>query len=289
MATLFLHNQLSRATTEDLTALRPHAPGLLCKFLVLAVLASCAPHNTEKRLEALEQSAIDTQVIDTRLGKVEEHLHRTDARFVAGRAMIPPEVMDAQTAGTTPLPPTPADAGPSLVPTTPQTFSAPVPSRPGPRVVQPEPVQPVAQKPALAQKAAPKPAGKPGKLPAEYRSGNAAYDAALTLYFQNDFVGAAQEFSAFASHNPGHKLVPNALYWLGECHYSRKDHASAILAFKNVTTQYPKHPKSAAALLKLGMSYSWMGDKDNARFYWQILLEDFPKSAPASMARSLMR
>ena len=264
---------------------------VLCVYGLLTLLASCAPHNTEKRLESLEQSAIDQQVIDARLVKVEEHLHQTDARFVAGRAMMPEEGPNSQAmaqGGTYPLSGTPIDSGPSLSPV--GGMASSVPRRVRPQVVEQEPTRPVATQSALVQPPVTEPtSARSRSLPAEYRSGNAAYDAALTRYFQNDFTGAAQEFSAFANNNPGHKLVPNALYWLGECHYSKRDFPSAILAFKNVTAQFPKHPKSAAALLKLGMSYSRIGDKDNARFYWQILLEDFPRSAPAGLARSQMR
>ena len=81
------------------------------------------------------------------------------------------------------------------------------------------------------------------------------------------------------------KLVPNALYWKGETYYSQKDFIQAILTFKEVTGRFPKHDKSASALLKIGMSYDKVGDPDNAVFYLRALVEDFPKSSPARLAR----
>ncbi len=71
----------------------------------------------------------------------------------------------------------------------------------------------------------------------------------------------------------------------GETYYSQKDFAQAILTFKEVTGRFPKHHKSASALLKIGMSYDRVGDPDNAIFYMRALVEDFPQSEPAKLAR----
>jgi tol-pal system protein YbgF len=92
-------------------------------------------------------------------------------------------------------------------------------------------------------------------------------------------------FTAFLAAYPSGKLAPNAGYWLGECEYSLKRYDRAILAFKNVVGAYPKHPKAAACMLKSAYAYERLGDKENARFYLTALLEDFPQSEPAVLAR----
>jgi tol-pal system protein YbgF len=88
--------------------------------------------------------------------------------------------------------------------------------------------------------------------------------------------------------SPESALAPNALYWQGECLYSLGKYDEAIMIFKDVAAKYPKHDKAAASLLKAGYSYERLNDKENAHFYWQILLDDFPSSAPAGMARKRM-
>ncbi len=55
-----------------------------------------------------------------------------------------------------------------------------------------------------------------------------------------------------------------------------------------MVSKYPGHPKAAAALLKAGYAYESLNDGANARFYWQILLDDYPGSAPAALARKRM-
>jgi tol-pal system protein YbgF len=113
----------------------------------------------------------------------------------------------------------------------------------------------------------------------------AAYDAALQLYERRQPNAAQENFQNFLQLYPDSTLAPNALYWLGESHYAAGRMDLAIMQFKKVAETYPRHPKAAAALLKAGYAYARLGDRENARFYWQILLDDFPDSAPAALAR----
>ena len=119
-------------------------------------------------------------------------------------------------------------------------------------------------------------------------SGAAAYDKALALYNKGNYSQAAQDFAAFIQANPASPLAANALYWQGECSYSQGKYSESIILFKDVAAKYPKHAKAAASLLKAGYAYERMSDMENARFYWQILLDDYPGSAPAALARKKM-
>lgn len=116
-------------------------------------------------------------------------------------------------------------------------------------------------------------------------TGQPDYDAALAIYEARRFKQAEERFAAFLATHPGHKLAPNATYWLGESYYASGQFTTAIVTFKEVVAQFPKHPKAAAALLKLGFAYAQMKDMENARFYWNILLEDFPGTPPAAIAK----
>ncbi|MDQ7032084.1 MAG: tetratricopeptide repeat protein [Desulfonauticus sp.] len=88
---------------------------------------------------------------------------------------------------------------------------------------------------------------------------------------------------------PKTKLLPNAYYWIGESYYSEKQYAQSILAFKKVTSLFPKHYKAAHALLKIAYAYAELGDKQNAKFYLNILLQDYPKSDVVSKARAKLK
>lgn len=117
-------------------------------------------------------------------------------------------------------------------------------------------------------------------------TGSAAYDQALALYYKGDYDKAREAFAAFIQASPTSSLAANALYWQGECNYSQGKYDDAILLFKDVAAKYPKHAKAPASLLKAGYAYERMKDMENARFYWQLLLDDYPNSAPAALARN---
>ncbi|MFW5487510.1 MAG: tol-pal system protein YbgF [Desulfovibrio sp.] len=116
------------------------------------------------------------------------------------------------------------------------------------------------------------------------------------LYHRGQALVSAEKYeegrevlNEFLGKNKQNPLVPNALYWLGESYYGEKRFAQAILTFKDVTQDYPKHHKAAAALLKIGYSYDKLGDAANARFYLQALLDEYPTSDPARLARQKLK
>ena len=111
------------------------------------------------------------------------------------------------------------------------------------------------------------------------------YQKALNLVRSGNTTQGRKQLETFLQRNPGSPLVPNALYWLGESYYHEKRYAQAILTFKNVIRQHSKHNKAPASMLKIGFSYEMLKDISNAKFYLQALVEDYPSSAPASLAR----
>ena len=162
-------------------------------------------------------------------------------------------------------------------------------TRPGIPAYYDEPKKPGA-KPVPAARPAPekKPAAqkKPASgLPNNLRSGNAEYDAALGSFYAREYGAALSRFGAFIEKHPNNKLIPNAMYWTGETLYSTGDFSGAIVQLKNVASKFPKHPKAADSLLKIGMAYEQLKDTENARFYWQILADDFPASSAGKLAK----
>lgn len=129
------------------------------------------------------------------------------------------------------------------------------------------------------------PAKKVQKAKPQPVTPKAAYDYALSLYRAERFVDARKAFDTYLKRFPQTDLAANALYWKGETYYSQKNYPQAIMTFKDVAQKYPKHSKVPAAMLKTGMAYEMSGDVDNAAFYLRALVEDYPKSDPAGLAR----
>jgi len=164
-------------------------------------------------------------------------------------------------------------AGPSIT-------AAPLASAPA--VSAPAPI-PVAAAPAPSH---PAPSHQPAATPAAPSKG--LHEQGMTLVRAEKGEEGRALLTTFLETDPQSALVPNALYWIGESYYLDKNYPQAILSFKDVTRRFPKHHKAAAALLKIGMSYQMMGEKDNATLYLRALLKDHPKSEPAPAARKLL-
>ncbi len=120
-------------------------------------------------------------------------------------------------------------------------------------------------------------------------AGMGLYRKGLELTRAGKTEQAREKLNEFLEEHPDSPLAPNALYWLGETYYHDKRYGQSILTFKDVSSRFPQHDKAAAALLKIGYSYDRLGDASNARFYLQTLVDDYPQSEPARLARDKLQ
>lgn len=138
---------------------------------------------------------------------------------------------------------------------------------------------------ATAQSAA-KPAAP---APVSSLSGDALYQEGVRLVMSDKPLEARGLLEQYLAQNSSSNLAPNALYWIGETYYSEKSFAQSILKFKEVSRRFPKAAKVPAAMLKIGLAYDKLGDRENAVFYLRTLIEDYPKSDPAKIGRERLR
>ncbi|MGC2203501.1 MAG: tol-pal system protein YbgF [Stellaceae bacterium] len=109
-------------------------------------------------------------------------------------------------------------------------------------------------------------------------SGSASeqYNFAFGLLKQADYPAAEEAFKAFIAQHPSASLAGSAQYWLGETYYARHRYAEAASAFAEGYKRYPKGPKAADDLLKLGMSLARANQKHSACVALGQLDHDFP-------------
>jgi tol-pal system protein YbgF len=113
----------------------------------------------------------------------------------------------------------------------------------------------------------------------------ADYVKAFGLYSANRFPEAIAAFETFLKNNPQSEYTANALYWIGECHYSLSDLPKAKDIFFKVAGNYPNSPKAPDALLKLGYSLAALKEKDKANAIFESLIKSYPSSPAAAKAR----
>jgi tol-pal system protein YbgF len=111
------------------------------------------------------------------------------------------------------------------------------------------------------------------------------YLKAFGLYSANNFPAAIESFESFLKYNPQSDYAANAVYWIGECHYTLSNFAKAIDAFSKVSESYPKSTKVPDALLKLGYSLSATKEKEKATGVFERIITSYPSSSAAVKAR----
>lgn len=123
----------------------------------------------------------------------------------------------------------------------------------------------------------------------EYSDPAQLYQKARGLLLSNDIDNAADLFSTFAKAHPDHSLADNALYWLGECHYTKGRYDQSILVFKDLVAKYPKAEKVPDALLKTGYAYLSQDDVNRASHFLKKVIKKYPFSPAAEKAQEKLR
>ena len=114
------------------------------------------------------------------------------------------------------------------------------------------------------------------------------YQQAFNLLQRADYIAAEMKLKEFIANNPNDILVENARYWLGETFYVRKIFEESAQIFFEGYQAKPKGAKAADSLLKLGMSLSRLGKKQDACAAFSKLTMDF-KRAPERITKTLLR
>ena len=120
----------------------------------------------------------------------------------------------------------------------------------------------------------------------EYSDPAQLYQKARNLMLENDTDNAADLFTTFAKQHPDHSLADNALYWLGECHYTKGRYAQSIEVFKDLVNRYPKAEKVPDALLKTGYAYLSLDDVNRASYFLTQVIKKYPFSPAAEKAQA---
>jgi len=119
---------------------------------------------------------------------------------------------------------------------------------------------------------------------APMKAGN-LYKDAYETFRRGNLDGARRKFEAFLKQYPNSDLSDNAQFWIGETYYLKKDFEKAILEYEKAIAKYPEGDKIPAALFKQALAFLELGDKTNARSLLKRVIERYPNSEQAEMAK----
>lgn len=111
-------------------------------------------------------------------------------------------------------------------------------------------------------------------------------------FVQNrQFDQAINAFNQLLEQYPESRYIPNGHYWLGEVYMAQPEPnwGEATAHFLTVLESYPGHPKVPASLYKLGKASDLMGDKQKAIKYLKKVVEQYPSSSSAGLAKQYIQ
>ncbi|WP_165066538.1 tol-pal system protein YbgF [Desulfovibrio sp. ZJ200] len=117
----------------------------------------------------------------------------------------------------------------------------------------------------------------------------ALFDAGVNAFNARNYTEAQRSFADFLKNYPSHNLVPDAQYYLAECHFQRNQFADAALAYDTVIKKYPKSTHAPGAYLKQGISFSKLNEGAAAKACMQELIKKFPTSPEAARAKTFLK
>jgi len=116
------------------------------------------------------------------------------------------------------------------------------------------------------------------------------YQYALDLYFKGNIEESRKAFVEFLKKYPDSDLYGNAIFWAGQTFYAEKKYKDAIDIFNLLIQKCDEGKikrcvKYPDAMLKIGYSYIEMGDVEKGKKYLQDLIQKYPDTEPASLAK----
>jgi len=145
-----------------------------------------------------------------------------------------------------------------------------------------------AQSPAPGAAAgAPGAATAPGAPPVP--DANSLYSQGLSYYSGGQYDLAMQSFQDYLKYYKDTDRASNAQFYIGECYYSKGDYPHAIEAYDLCNENYPTGNKAAASQLKKGLALLAMDQKTAGVRELRSLIQRFPDSSEAGLARQRLQ
>ncbi len=111
------------------------------------------------------------------------------------------------------------------------------------------------------------------------------YKMAKEKLDQGDTATARQWFTEFLGKYKNDPLDAAAQYWIGDSYYQEQQWMQALFEFRKVADQYSKSAKAPDALLMIGNAELKLGHTDDAKTFFQLIGQTYPRSHAAKAAR----
>ncbi|MBN2298338.1 MAG: tol-pal system protein YbgF [Deltaproteobacteria bacterium] len=125
-----------------------------------------------------------------------------------------------------------------------------------------------------------------GKAPVPMKS---LYETGVELFRSSRYADAVTDLKSYLGQNPDPTLVDNAHFWIGESYYALGKYEDAILRYDLVVKKFSTSEKVPECLLKQGMSFIKMGDKETGELILQQLISGYSNTDAAAKAKKIIK
>ncbi|MCB0310242.1 MAG: tetratricopeptide repeat protein, partial [Bdellovibrionales bacterium] len=101
-----------------------------------------------------------------------------------------------------------------------------------------------------------------------------------------DSLAALQEALALGYNQPWY---PNVLFWIGVANEGLVDNRSALRAYHELSSRYPKSSRTPLTLLRQGSVLVRLSDSSTARLTFEKLVAQYPQTTEAEIARKRLK
>lgn len=103
-----------------------------------------------------------------------------------------------------------------------------------------------------------------------------------------DFTNAIEAFSEYLKAQKA-KFAEDAHFLRGESYFQQKLYKKAILDFSKFPEKFMHSKKLPAALYKIGLAFEALGMKEDAKGFFQEIVDKYPKSSEAKKAKAKIK
>ncbi len=115
--------------------------------------------------------------------------------------------------------------------------------------------------------------------------GSDQFNRTMKLYEAGKYKDAYKGFEQVLQQNPQGSSAAQTLFYMGECLYQQREYDLAILDYQKVISNHSNDPHTPAAMLKQGMSFEKLTDRETAKIIYKKLIADHPGTSEAGLAK----
>jgi len=115
------------------------------------------------------------------------------------------------------------------------------------------------------------------------------YNMAYADYLKGNFQLAIDGFKIYVDNFAQSPFADNALYWIGECHFSQEEYEQAINRFNELILTFPLGDKIPAAYLKKGISLMKLERNEEALAVFKLLVSKYPLEEETKLAQEKIK